>query len=153
MSIRVALHHRTTYRYDRPVHLGPQVVRLRPAPHSSTFVESYSLRVKPERHFMSWQQDPHGSYLARLVFPESTRLFEVDVDLVAELGIRNPFDFFLEPEFEKLPVEYDPALLKDLLPYRRADPAGPKLSALLGELRPNGVRTVDFLVDLNQRLH
>jgi uncharacterized protein (DUF2126 family)/transglutaminase-like putative cysteine protease len=152
MSIRVALHHRTTYRYDRPVQLGPQVVRLRPAPHSRTFVESYSLRVKPERHFVNWQQDPHGSFLARLVFPETTRLFEVDVDLVAEMGVKNPFDFFLEPEFEKLPVEYEAALAHDLLPYRRTDPAGPKLRAFLDEVRSQGVRTVDFLVALNQRL-
>jgi len=152
MSIRVALHHRTTYRYDRPVHLGPQVVRLRPAPHARTFVESYSLRVKPERHFVNWQQDPHGSFLARLVFPDTTRLFEVDVDLVAEMGVKNPFDFFLEPEFEKLPIEYDPSLSSDLLPYRRMDPAGPRLRAFLDEVRSSGVRTVDFLVALNQRL-
>src|SRR5260221_5177579 len=153
MSIRVALHHRTTYRYDRAVHLGPQVVRLRPAPHSRTFVESYSLRVKPERHFLNWQQDPHGSYLARLVFPDTTRLFEVDVDLVAELGVKNPFDFFLEPEFEKVPIEYEASLARDLLPYRRTDPQGPKLAALLREVRSEGIRTVDFLVALNQRLH
>ncbi len=153
MTIRVALHHRTTYRYDRPVQLGPQVVRLRPAPHARTFVESYSLRVKPERHYVNWQQDPHGGYLARLVFPDTTRHFEVDVNLVAELGVLNPFDFFLEPEFERLPIEYEPALARDLLPYRRTDPAGPRLRALIDQLRSHGVRTVDFLVALNQRVH
>jgi uncharacterized protein (DUF2126 family)/transglutaminase-like putative cysteine protease len=153
MSIRVALHHRTTYHYDRAVKLGPQVVRLRPAPHASTFVESYSLRVKPAKHFLNWQQDPHGSYLARLVFPETTQVFEIDVDLVAELGIKNPFDFFLEPECETLPFEYEPALARDLLPYRRTDPPGPRLAALVASCRRDGERTVDFLVGLNQRLH
>ena len=153
MSIRVALHHRTTYQYDRPVKLGPQVIRLRPAPHSRTFVESYSLRVKPTQHFVNWQQDPHGTYLARLVFPETTTAFEIDVDLVAELGVKNPFDFFLEPECETVPFEYETALARDLLPYRRMDPAGPRCAFLVEESRREGIRTVDFLVAINQRLH
>ncbi len=152
MSIRVALHHRTTYQYDRLVALGPQVVRLRPAPHSLTTVDSYSLSVKPGQHFLNWQQDPHGNYLARLVFPDKTRSFEIDVDLVAEMGVRNPFDFFLEPSAERYPFEYDPALAHDLEPYRRLVPAGPKLKKLVEEMRPKDVRTIDFLVALNQRL-
>jgi len=94
MSIQVALHHRTHYKYDRLVSLGPQVVRLRPAPHSRTRILSYSLRAAPEKHFINWQQDPQSNYLARLVFPEATREFSVEVDLVAEMAVFNPFDFF-----------------------------------------------------------
>src|SRR4030095_5136288 len=106
MSLHVALHHRTHYQYDRPVTLGPQVVRLRPAPHSRTRILSYSLRVRPEKHFINWQQDPQANYLARLVFAEPTAEFRVEVDLVAEMAVFNPFDFFLEPDAQRFPFEY-----------------------------------------------
>ncbi len=101
MSIHVALNHKTQYKYDRPVLLGSQVVRLRPAPHCRTRILSYSLRVTPEKHFINWQQDPQSNFLARLVFSEKTREFVVEVDLVAEMSVLNPFDFFLEPSAER----------------------------------------------------
>src|SRR5271166_5100724 len=118
MSIHVALHHKTQYRYDRLVNLGPQVVRLRPAPHSRTRMLSYSLRVTPETHFLNWAQDPQSNYQARLVFPEPTREFCVEVDLVAEMAVFNPFDFFLEPAAETFPFEYDHQLDHELEPFQ-----------------------------------
>jgi len=131
MSIHVALHHRTHYRYDRPVLLGPQIVRLRPAPHSRTRVLSYSLRIAPEKHFINWQQDPQSNYLARLVFPEPTREFLVEVDLVAEMAVFNPFDFFLEPDAEKFPFKYDAALDHELAPFLMRLPLSPRFSDYL----------------------
>jgi transglutaminase-like putative cysteine protease len=104
MSIHVALHHQTHYRYDRLVQLGPQVIRLRPAPHSRTRILSYALRVKPEKHFINWAQDPQSNYQARLVFEQPTREFLVEVDLVAEMAVLNPFDFFLEPGRRNFPL-------------------------------------------------
>jgi uncharacterized protein (DUF2126 family)/transglutaminase-like putative cysteine protease len=152
MSIHVALHHRTTYRYDRPIELGPQIVRLRPAPHSRTPVLSYSLKVTPAQHFINWQQDPQGNHLARLVFPEKTDLFEVTVDLVADMSVINPFDFFLEPAAEKWPFAYDPSLAEEIAPFRKLEPLGPRLAAWLASVDRKEQRTVDFIVGLNARL-
>ena len=101
MSIHVALRHVTHYRYDRLVNLSPHVVRLRPAPHCRTPILSYSLNIEPAGHFINWQQDPFSNYLARLVFPEKTGEFKITVDLVAEMSVFNPFDFFLEPSAEQ----------------------------------------------------
>src|ERR1700681_4648655 len=150
MSINVALTHNTHYRYDRSISLGPQVVRLRPAPHCRTPILSYSLKVRPEKHFINWQQDPQSNYLARLVFPEPTTELFVEVDLVAEMGVFNPFDFFLEPSAESYPFSYENVLARDLRPYLEIEAAGPKLSEFLAGVWRTQMRTMDFLVALNQ---
>ncbi|MCE4537360.1 transglutaminase family protein [Pelomonas sp. P7] len=152
MSIHVALKHVTRYKYDRPVSLGPQVVRLRPAPHCRTPVLSYSLRIEPAKHFINWQQDPFANYLARLVFPEKTTEFTVTVDLVAEMAVYNPFDFFLEPHAQTFPFEYDEAQKIELAPYLQAEPPTPLLAAYLAGIPRAERPTIDFLVELNQRV-
>ncbi|WP_339325398.1 transglutaminase family protein [Pararhodospirillum photometricum] len=152
MSIHVALTHRTVYTYDRRVSLTPQVIRLRPAPHSRTRVLSYSLEISPKPHFINWQQDPNANWLARVVFPEKVDHFAVTVDLVADMAVYNPFDFFLEPDAERYPFTYPEDLAEELAPYRRPVAAGPGLSAFLATVSREPRRCVDFLVDLNARL-
>ncbi|MCX7240828.1 MAG: transglutaminase family protein [Burkholderiales bacterium] len=154
MSIHAALNHVTHYRYDRLVNLGPQVVRLRPAPHCRSRIVSYSLKVEPsEGHFLNWQQDPFANYQARLVFPNKTREFKVTVDVVVEMAVYNPFDFFLEPSAEEFPFKYAPMLQEELLPYLLADERTPLLSEYLARIDYTKRRTIDFLVDINQLLH
>ncbi|MFO0694542.1 MAG: transglutaminase family protein [Polyangiales bacterium] len=152
MSIRVALRHITRYVYDRPVHLGPQVVRLRPAPHSPTRPIAYNFVVRPEKHFLHWQQDPHGNHLARLTFPEKVTSLELDVELVCDLVSVNPFDFFLEPEVERMPMGYAPALATELAAFRGPIETGPLFEQLLATFHPRDLRTIDFLVDVNRTL-
>ena len=152
MSIHVALNHVTHYRYDRPIQLGPQVVRLRPAPHSRTRILSYSMRVAPDSHFENWQQDPQSNYLARLVFPERTQEMRIEVDLVAEMAVLNPFDFFLEPSAEHFPFNYDPALAHELAPYRLVGELTPMFRDFVGSIPRAKRQTTDFLVALNQRV-
>ncbi len=152
MSILVGLHHLTRYEYNRPVNLGPQIVRLRPGAHCRTRIPSYSLTVKPTLHFVNWQQDPHGNWLARFVFPEKTTEFSVAVDLIADMEVINPFDFFVEPYADKWPFAYPPELHEDLSAYVTPEPAGPLLKQLIQSISREPRNTVDFLVELNQRL-
>lgn len=152
MSIHVALNHVTHYRYDRPVNLGPQIVRLRPAPHSRTRILSYSMRVEPAEHFVNWQQDPQSNYLARLVFPKKTTQFRIEIDLVAEMSVLNPFDFFLEPSAENFPFDYEPHLRHELAPYLEKAPLTPAFEKYLGAIPREKKQTTHFLVELNQKL-
>jgi uncharacterized protein (DUF2126 family)/transglutaminase-like putative cysteine protease len=169
MAIHVALNHLTRYRYDRPVTLGPQIVRLRPAPHCRTRILSYSLKTTPQQHFINWQQDPQSNFLARLVFPETTRELIIEVDLVAEMAVYNPFDFFLEPGVEHFPFEYDPGQDHELEPFRICTPKTPLFEQYLAACKrqlldtaptpskassgaKGPIRTIDFLVELNRKV-
>ena len=152
MSIHVALRHITEYRYDRAVELSPQLVRLRPAPHCRTPILSYSQRVAPSAHFLNWQQDPQGNYVARLTFPEKVETLRVAIDLVAEMAVYNPFDFFLEPSAEHFPFAYEPAQQRELQPFLEAAALTPRLATYLKSIDLRRRRTVDFLVDVNSRL-
>lgn len=152
MTIRVAIHHRTNYRYDRPVALTPQIIRLRPAPHCRTPILSYALKVQPQEHFENWQQDPHGNFLLRCVFPEKTREFEITVDVLAELTVINPFDFFVESYADVSPFVYEPWLARDLRPFLETEAVGPKLRAWLNSVDRSPQNTVQLLVSLNARL-
>ncbi len=152
MSIHVALNHVTHYRYDRPVTLSPQVIRLRPAAHTRTPILAYALKVTPAEHFINWQQDPHGNYLARLNFPDKTRELRVEVDLVAQLSVINPFDFFAEPYATQFPFAYDAALRDELLPYLRCDAPSARLKDFLATLPRQTMGSVDFLVEANRRV-
>ena len=156
MGIHVGIEHRTTYRFDRPTTLHPHVLRLRPAPHCRTPILAYSLDVEPADHFINWQQDPFGNFMARLVFPEPATELDVTVDLVADLTVINPFDFFVEDSAEFFPFDYEPQLAADLEPYLRpATHDQTRLEHWLTgvEHRDGGTRIADFLVAINRRLY
>jgi len=152
LPIRVALHHKTTYKYDRLVKLSPQVIRLRPAPHSRTPITAYSLKIDPPGHFINWQQDPHSNYLARVVFPDPVDHFDVEVDVVAEMTVINPFDFFLEPYAEEFPFRYEALLEHELNAYLLPEQPGEKMTEYLAGIDRSPKRMIDFLVGLNQQL-
>ena len=153
MTIKVALHHRTHYAFDRPVGLSPHEVRLRPAAHCRTPIESYSLRVKPAKHFLNWQQDPYGNWVARLVFPEKARELEITVDLVADMTVINPFDFFVDPAAERFPFAYSNENFRELTPYLEQVAPTPRLMAWVEKARARFLgaptTTIDLLIGVN----
>ena len=152
MTICVAIHHQTEYRFDRLVWLGPHILRLRPTAHCRTPIPSYSLKIQPENHFLNWQQDPFGNFQARVVFTEKTRLLRIDVDMVVEMVTINPFDFFVEEGADHWPFEYEASLRRDLTPYLQHDEAGPYLREWLAQVPRQRVNTIDFLVTLSSRI-
>lgn len=152
MSIHVAINHQTHYRYDRPIRLSPQLIRLRPAPHSRTPIESYSLKILPTSHFLNWIQDPFGNFIARVVFPEPVTEFSVTVDLIADMTVINPFDFFVEDDAEHYPFKYAPDLAEQLGPYLKPEPVGPLLQKFLAGIERDRQNTVSFLTAINYRL-
>ncbi|MEZ5509687.1 MAG: transglutaminase family protein [Gammaproteobacteria bacterium] len=153
MSIKVAIRHHTRYSYDRPVQLFPHVFRLRPAVHSRTPIEAYSLKIQPEDHFINWQQDPFGNFLARVVFPEPARELQIDVEVIADLKVINPFDFFVEEYADEFPFEYEEQLAKELIPYLEIKESGPLLLDYMTTVDRTPRNIVNFLVELNQALY
>ena len=157
MGIQVALHHRTQYRYDKAITLGPQVIQLRPAPHCRTPILSYSLDIIPSDRLLNWQMDLHSNHLARVIFPHKTSEFVVEVNLVADLIAINPFDFFLEPGVAEYPFAYAPELAVDIAPYLSVDAPGPKVAAFIEifsreKLGIGNAGTIGLLLDLNRKV-
>src|SRR5260370_8577422 len=140
------------YGYDRSVGLGPQIIRLRPAPHCRTRILSYSLNVTPAEHFLNWQQDPQSNYLARVVFPKPTQELRLEVDLTAEMAVQNPFDFFLEPYAQTIPFTYDAVEKRELSPFLISRPLTPLLAKYLPTCPPQPPPTLHFLVDVQPLL-
>ena len=153
MSIRVAINHKTSYFYDRSINVSPQLIRLKPAPHTRTKIIDYSLEIKPTNHFINWLQDPFGNHIARVVFPEKINEFIVDVEVVADLVVINPFDFFVEEYAKVFPFQYDSQLLKELTPYLEIKEKGMLLNQWLDKFKSSQqINTIDYLVKLNTEL-
>jgi uncharacterized protein (DUF2126 family) len=152
MSIRVALKHKTEYKFDRFVSLSPHTIRLSPAPHTRTPILSRSMEILPKGHFINWQQDPYSNYFARVIFPEKAKELSIDVNIVVEMVVINPFDFFVEPYGETYPFRYEKTLAFELKPFLETETPGPKLHAYLETISRRELRTIDFLVGINQRL-
>ncbi|PKQ43994.1 transglutaminase family protein [Confluentibacter flavum] len=153
MALKIVISHKTLYKYDRPVSLSPHIFRLRPAPHSRTPIEAYSIKIKPENQFFNWQQDPFGNYLARLIFPEKTTELSIDVEIIADLKTINPFDFFVEESAEEYPFEYNDTIKKELLPYLEVTERGQLLMDFLKTIDKTPRKTIYFLIDINRKIY
>ena len=145
MAIKIAISHKTSYKFNKAVSLSPHIFRLRPAPHSRTPIEGYTFKVFPENHFINWQQDPFGNYQARVVFPEKTDELRLEVEVIAQMKVINPFDFFVEEYAEEYPFTYDESLRKELVPYLEKEEMGPKLAEWMQNNKLEGLAAHDRL--------
>ncbi|WP_232064755.1 transglutaminase family protein [Rhodocytophaga rosea] len=150
--MHVAIHHHTRYQYDRPVLHSTHFLRLKPAAHSRTPIEAYSLTIKPEKYQIHWQQDPFGNFIARIDFEEFMQELSIDVDIVADISQINPFDFFLDDYAQYFPFDYEPQLKKDLAPYLEITEQSPALLQWLDAIDRSGRGIIDFLVMLNEKI-
>ncbi len=153
MALKIVISHKTLYKYDRSVSLSPHIFRLRPAPHSRTPIEAYSIKIKPENQFFNWQQDPFGNYLARLIFPEKTKELSIEVEIIADLKTINPFDFFVEEYAEEYPFKYEETTKKELLPYLEITDNGQLLKDFIKTIDYTPRKTIYFLIDINRKIY
>ncbi len=153
MALLAALNHVTEYTYDHPISFGMQTIRLRPAPHTRSHIQSYSLNIEPKEHFINWQQDPFGNYLAKVVIPEKATRFRIEVDLVTEIRVFNPFDFFLEDYAKEATFAYEALLKEELAPYLELKESDPQLMALVNSVPDRKQNIIDWLVKVNQSLN
>ncbi|PCJ42514.1 MAG: hypothetical protein COA71_03100 [SAR86 cluster bacterium] len=150
MTLKVALKHYTAYRFDKKVTIFPHILRLRPAPHCRLHIESYALNINLKKHVLHWQQDLFSNYLASVFFPEKSHELIIDVDLIVDMTIINPFDFFLEETAETFPFNYDEVLKDGLAPYLKVTEKGALLMQLLSSVDIGKQGTINFLIALNQ---
>ena len=157
MTIQVQVNHLTHYKYDRPVNLAPQTVRLRPSPHNKVPIKAYSFKIFPENHFLNWYQDIYGNFIANIVFPEKITEFKIDVSILADINIINPFDFFLYKKYESYPFEYEPHIKQELTQYLVPAENGKLLMDFINKkIQPQknqGRNTINFLVEVNKKLN
>ena len=152
MSIKVSLNHQTHYKFDREISLSPHIIRLRPASHTRIPIEAYSLNISPKNHFINWQQDPFGNHIARIVFKEKTDHLSIEVDLIANMTVINPFDFFIEESARLYPFKYDSQLYDELLPYFKLSKEGPLFDEWLKSTSMSETHTIDYLSLLNKKV-
>ena len=155
-ATRVRIEHRTCYAYDRPVHLSPHRIRLRPAASMPARIRDYALSITPEPQSLHWQEDAWRNRVARAVFLEPTRELTLAATLEAELVAANPFDFLVEDEAQRVPFRYRHEDRRALAACLDIEPAGPRFAAWTEDLRQrllddeDDTRTVEFIVAVNQ---
>lgn len=148
--MNVVLTHTTKYRYSSEVKLGPQIIKLRPAPHCRTSITKYQLDIQPTSFLIEWQQDEFLNHVAKVTFTEKTDFFDINVKITADLKPINPFDFFLDPSAVYHPFNYEESLKNELSQYLTVSEVGPLFKLFVEKIPQERRRSIEYIVYLNQ---
>jgi len=151
--MRVSLHHITRYRYDRQVRLGPQIIRLHPAPHYRGHLLRYSMTLEPSGADIQWIPDAFANQTAEVRFPDHTDVFRVSVELMIDKGTISPLAVSPTADAGHGPPHYAPPLIRALAPYRHTAPAGRLFQAYLSTIDVRHLPAATFVMMMNQKLH
>ena len=148
---RYAITHRTEYRYNQTVSLGPHWLMLRPRESRELRLLSHKITTTPPST-ISWAHDVFGNTIATAVFDAPTDRLVIDSTVSLELSSSAWPVFPIAASAINYPFSYSAEERTDLgalLSPQYADPMGRLSSWTAGFVRSNPTDTLALLKDLN----
>jgi len=150
-----SVHHKTTYRYKRPIRLGPHQLLFRPRDSFDQHLLDSHLDVTPEPSEVRWIHDVFGNCLTLVDFSAKCELLEFDTVIRLEHTPESAPDFRIEDYARSHPFSYSDDEAPDLAAYiRRHHPQDTEVEEWLGKFVRKDIRqpTGQLLMTLNEAI-
>ena len=148
-----SVHRETTYRYKRPIRLGPHQLLFRPRDSFDQHLLDSHLDVTPEPSEVRWIHDVFGNCLTLVDFSAKCELLEFDTVIRLEHTPESAPDFRIEDYARSHPFSYSSDEAPDLAAYvRRHHPQDIEVEEWLGKFVRKDIRqpTGQLLMTLNE---
>jgi transglutaminase-like putative cysteine protease len=145
------IHHHTSYRYSRPVELGPHRLVLRPRESPELRLVSMDIRTTPPSR-ITWSSDVFGNAIATAEFNTFSDAMEIESDAELELTSAAWPVFHIDPSAIAYPFDYSDQERTDLgalLSLQYPDSMGRVSAWAAGFVRSKPTDTLALLKDLN----